>query len=233
MVSLDDAVIAKLKKAGQNFEILVDCPKAIAFKEGKDNEIRDILAVQKIFSDSSKGVDASENVMTQVFSSSDPLVVAKEILLKGEIQLTADYRKSLREQKRKQILEMIRREGVDPKTNLPHPLTRIENAFEQAKVNIDEFGDVNKQAKEIVDKLKTILPIKFVIKEVDVIVPPSHAPKSLRIINSFGKKLKEEWLPNGSLHAVVEMGGGLEADFYDELNKACQGNADCKLLKIR
>ena len=36
MVDVDKAVIARLKKGGKQFEIKVDCDKALEFKEGKN-----------------------------------------------------------------------------------------------------------------------------------------------------------------------------------------------------
>lgn len=233
MVAVNESIVARLKKSGETFEVAVDCLKALEFREGKLEDVREALAVQKIFSDASKGKEASEHLMLQIFSTSNPLQVAGEIIKKGQIQLTSEYRRELKEQKGKKIMDIIHRNGVDPRTHAPHPIARIQNAFEEAKISIDEFEDVNRQVKTILDRLKPILPIKFEIKEIDVIVPPSYAPKCLYTINHFGRKLKDDWLPNGSLHAVIEISGGMEADFYDELNKVCHGKADCKVLKIR
>ena len=41
MVNVDKAVIARLKTHGSNFEILVDCDNAIAFKGGKIDDIKE------------------------------------------------------------------------------------------------------------------------------------------------------------------------------------------------
>ena len=60
MVNVDEAVIARLKTHGQNFEILVDCNNAIAIKENKDMDMKDVLAAIKIFTDAKKGLEAAE-----------------------------------------------------------------------------------------------------------------------------------------------------------------------------
>ncbi len=80
MVSVDESKIAKLKTHGKSFEILIDANKAIAFKQGTFNDIKDILAVQKVFSDAKKGEEASPNAMKDVFKTDDPLEVAKQII---------------------------------------------------------------------------------------------------------------------------------------------------------
>ena len=185
MVTVDSAIIARLKTHGQDFEILVDCNNALALREGKSIDMRDILAAMKIFSDAKKGLEASESAMKQIFGTSDVDEVAKTIIQKGEIQLTQEYRESLREEKRKQIITIIHRNGVDPKTHLPHPPQRIENAFIEAKVHIDEFRPVQEQVQDALKKLRPILPIKFEVKEIAIKIPPDFAPKCYSTVKSY------------------------------------------------
>ena len=233
MVTVDSAIIARLKIQGQDFEILVDCNNALALREGKSIDMRDILAAMKIFSDAKKGLEASENAMKQIFGTSDVDEVAKTIIQKGEIQLTQEYRENIREEKRKQIITIIHINGVDPKTHLPHPPLRIENAFIEAKVHIDEFRPVQEQVQDALKKLRPILPIKFEVKEIAIKIPPDFAPKCYSTVKSFGTMLREEWQSNGYWVAVVELPGGMENDFYDKLNKICHGNVESKVLKIK
>ena len=60
MVSLDDAVIARLKKGVEHFEILVDPYAAADLIDGNEIEINQCLAIDSIFKDSKKGTHASE-----------------------------------------------------------------------------------------------------------------------------------------------------------------------------
>lgn len=233
MVNVDEAVIARLKAQGQNFELLVDCNNALALREGRNVDIKDVLAAQKIFADAKKGLEASEHAMQQIFQTADRLEIARQIIKKGEIQLTAEYRQDLREKKRRQIIGIIHRNGVDPRTHAPHPVTRIENAFEEAKFHVDEFLPVEQQVQEALNKLKPILPIKFEIKELEVKIGPKYAGKAYSTVKTHGTILREAWLDNGYFVAVVEMPGGLESEFYDKLNGICHGDAEVKVLKTR
>ena len=231
MVNVDEAVIARLKTHGRNFEILVDCNNAIAIKENKDMDMKDVLAAIKIFTDAKKGLEASEGDMEQVFKTSDVEEVAKQIIKKGDMQLTSEYRDNLRENKRKQIINMIHRNGVDPKTHTPHPINRIENALEEAKFHVDEFASVEEQLKGVLAKLKPILPIKFEVKEISVKIGPQYAGKAYSIVKNYGTILREEWQNNGYWGGVVEMPGGMETEFYEKINSVCHGEAEAKVLK--
>ncbi|MEA3514601.1 MAG: ribosome assembly factor SBDS [Nanoarchaeota archaeon] len=232
-VNIEDSVIARLKTQGMRFEILVDCDKALLLKKGNDIDISDVLASGVIFTDSKKGEKASENELKQIFGTDDCMAIAQEIIRKGEIQLTAEHRKTMLEQKRKKIMAAIQQNGVDPKTHIPHPMTRIENAFEHANIKIDEFKDVKLQVQEIVRQLLPILPIKFEIKEIQLTIAAEFAPKSHNAIASFGRKLREEWQNDGSLVVVLEIPGGLEQELYDNVNAVCHGNVAAKVLAIR
>lgn len=233
MVTVDQAIIGRLKTHGQNFEILVDCGNAIALRGGKSIDMHDVLAAMKIFSDAKKGLEASETAMKQIFGTNDVGEIARTIIQKGEIQLTQDYREKLREEKRRQVISIIHRNGVDPKTHLPHPPQRIENAFIEAKFHVDEFKPVQEQVQEALKKLRPILPIKFEVKEIAIRINPEFAPKCYSTVKIFGTILREEWQANGYWVAVVEIPGGMETDFYDKLNKICHGNVESKVLKIK
>ncbi|MBI2660737.1 ribosome assembly factor SBDS [Candidatus Woesearchaeota archaeon] len=233
MVNVDEAVIARLKTHGQNFEILVDCDNAIALRGGRDIEMRNVLAATRIFSDGKKGLEASENAVKQIFGTSDVEEVARQIIKKGEIQVSQEHRERMRELKRQQIIDVIHRNGVDTKTHAPHPPQRLENAMKEAGFHVDEYKPVQEQVQELLKKLKTILPIRFEIKEVSVKISPAYAPKCYSAIKHLGTILREEWQDNGYWNAVVEIPGGLESEFYEKLNKLTSGNVECKVTKIK
>jgi ribosome maturation protein SDO1 len=224
--------IAKIKKGSDVFEIDVDPNLAIAFKQGK-GEIEGVLKVEHIFTDVRLGTLASEHKMQEYFGTSDVLEVAKIIIKDGDLPLTTEYKSGLREQKKKQIIDMIRRNAVDGRTQLPIPADRLSNAMDEAKVKIDEFMPAEQQMQEILKKIRPILPIKFEIKELAIHIPSAHAAQSYGIVNQFGTILKDEWQNDGSWVVVLEIPGGLEEDLYEKLNALCHGEVESKVVKVR
>jgi ribosome maturation protein SDO1 len=233
MVTINDAVIARMKKEGKNFEILVDCESALAVRSGKSNDVRGALAAVDVFSDANKGLKASENEMKHLFGTFDVLEVAELIMQKGDLQLTQEYRQKLRDDKKRQIIGIIHRNGVDPKTHSPHPVNRIEAAFEEAKFHVDEFHNVNDQVQEALKKLRPILPIKFEIKEIEIKITAEYAMKCYAVVKQFGTILKEHWTDSGMWDAVVEIPGGVEMDMFDRLNKIAHGNIESKVVRVK
>ncbi len=230
MVTLEDAVIAPLEYYGEHFEILVDPDLAADFKRGKEIELEDILAVEEIFKDAKKGDKASEEAMLKAFETTDPAEVAAFIIKKGQVQLTAQQRKEMQEEKRKMIVATITREAINPQTKLPHPARRIEIAMEEAKIHVDPFKSVDEQVTETLKAIRTKIPIKFEKVQVAIKIPGDVQGKVYSIIPEFGTTKNEEWQRDGSWIAVVEIPGGMQDNFYQRLNELTHGQLETKLL---
>jgi ribosome maturation protein SDO1 len=223
--------IARLKKNGQTFEINIDPDLAILFKEGKNIDIKDILKSEDIFFDVKKGELASETIMQNVFGTQDSLEVAKIILKQGEIQLTAEHRKKVREQKRNKIIQTIHRNAINPRTDTPIPIKRIENAFEEGKIKIKEYVSAENQIDDIIKKLQPIISIRFETKKIELKVSAKHAHTIYGVINKYGKITQNNWLNDGSWYGIVEIPAGLQNEFFDEINNKTHGKVICKIVE--
>jgi ribosome maturation protein SDO1 len=231
MITLEDAVIARLEYFGEHFEILVDPEMAADFKRDEAIEMQEILAVEEIFKDAKKGDKASEEAMIKAFNTTDILDVAATIIRKGQVQLTAQQRKEMTEEKRRKIVATITREAINPQTKLPHPARRIEIAMEESKIHIDPFKSVDEQVNTVLKAIRIKIPIRFERVQVAIKIPGDFSGKVYNIIPEFGKTRKEEWQQDGSWVAVVEIPGGMQENFYRKLNELTHGQVETKLLK--
>ncbi|KAF5089060.1 ribosome assembly factor SBDS [Methanobacterium aggregans] len=231
MVTLEDAVIARLEYYGEHFEILVDPDLASDFKKGEEIKIEEILAVEEIFKDAHKGDKASEEAMMKAFSTIDPLEAAATIIKKGQVQLTAQQRKEMQEEKRKMIVATITRESINPQTKLPHPARRIEIAMDECRIHVDPFKSVDEQVKTVLKAIRTKIPIRFEKVKVAVRIPGDFTGKAYGAVSEFGTIKKEEWQQDGSWVAVIEIPGGLQDSFYTKLSELTRGQVETKLIK--
>ena len=233
MVNVDDAIIAKYEYCGEHFEILVDADLAAEFRnpDGKDVEIEDLLAVEEIFKDSKKGDKASDEAMNKIFETTDPIEVSRQILEKGTVQLTAEQKRKMQEDKRKLVINKIAREAINPQTGLPHPPLRIETAMEEAKVKIDPFTSVDQQVKTALKAIKVLIPIRFEKVKIAVRLPGSAAGNAYSVLRPFGEILNEEWQQDGSWIAILEIPGGLQDQFVGKMAEISGGDAETKVIK--
>ncbi len=231
MVSLEKAVIARLRKAGEEFEILVDPYLARDLKEGKEVNFEELLAVEEVFKDAKKGIRASAENLQKVFGTTDIYKIARKIIEEGEVQITAEQRKEMLEAKKKQIIAFLSRNTVDPRTGAPHPPSRIEMALEQAKVHIDIFKPVEAQIKEIVKALKPILPLRFEEIEIAIKIPAEYTGKAISALYNFGNVIQEEWQRDGSWICLMRIPAGMHGDLLDLLGKITKGEALTKIVR--
>jgi ribosome maturation protein SDO1 len=223
--------IARITHDGEHFEILTKPEPALDYKLGKTVPISQVLATETIFTDAGKGTKASEEKLQEIFGTLDSLKIAEVILKKGTLQLTTDQRKQLVEDKRRQIISFISRECIDPKTNLPHPPLRIEQAMKQIHFSIEPSKGVEEQAKDIIKLLRPIIPLKMEKITVEIHVPAEHASKVYGTVKGFGTLKRDQWQADGSWSAAVEMSAGSYGPFLDKLGKMTRGNIEAKLLK--
>ncbi len=231
MVSLEKAVIARLRRGGEEFEILVDPYLARDLKEGKEVDFEDLLAVEEVFKDAKKGERASHDELQKIFGTVDVKAIARKIIEEGEVQITAEQRKEMLEAKKKQIITFISRNAVDPRTGAPHPPSRIESAIEQSKVSIDIFKPVEAQVKDVVKAIKHILPLRFEEVEIAIKIPPEHTGKAIAALYKFGGVMKEEWQRDGSWICVMRIPAGMYGELMDLLGKVAKGEALTKELR--
>ncbi len=224
----DKFTVARLVLDGEKFEVLVKPDPALEYKMGKRSDISSALVSDEIYSDANKGSRASSEKMKKHFKTTDSVDIAKQILAKGELNLTTDQRRKMVEEKKRQIVQFINRSFVDPKTHLPHPIVRIEAAIEEVRVPIDPFRKVDDQAKAIVDAVRKILPLKSETLKLTITVPPQFAAQSYSVLKSTGDLLSEEWLADGSLRAMVDINASLRGQFLDRLGSVTKGSAQVK-----
>jgi ribosome maturation protein SDO1 len=222
--------VARLTKDNEHFEVLVKPQKALDYRNGKIAGITEVLAAETIFSDANKGTRVAEEQLRKAFGTTDALKIADVILKKGTLQLTTEQRRKMVEDKRKQIIDFISRQAVDPKTNLPHPPMRIENAMEQIHYPIDPYKPVEEQAKDIVKLLRPILPLKIEQISVGVRIPAEYSARAYGAVKAFGTIKREEWRADGSWYGIVEMPAGSYASFLNKLGEATKGSGEAKIV---
>ncbi len=231
MVSLEEAVIARLETHGEHYEVLVDPDLALEVKRGKSVPADKLLAIDTIFKDSKKGDRASEEHMRKIFGTDDVLEIAKQIITRGEIQLTTEQRRKMLEDRKKQIVTIIARNAINPQTGTPHPPQRIEKAMEEARVHIDLHKSAEEQVQAVLKELRPIIPIRFEERSVAAKIPAQYAGKAYSVVKSFGEVKKEEWQKDGSWIVLMNLPAGVVDDFFRALNALTKGEVETKILQ--
>jgi len=227
----DKVTVVRYSFEGEKFEILVKPDPALEYKLGKRKDISSILVSDEIYTDSSKGTRASSEKLLKAFKTQDPTAIAERIIQKGDLNLTTDQRRKMTAEKRKQIINYIVKTFVDPKSHLPHPPLRVEQAMEDGRVSIDPHKSVEEQVNDVVEKLRSIIPLKSENLILEIIVPAQYAAQSYSVLKSTGTLKKEEWQSNGSLKAIIEIPAAARPNVIDRLGSITKGTASIEVTK--
>lgn len=228
---VDKVTVVRYSFEGEKFEILVKPDPALEYKLGKRKDISSILVSDEIYTDSSKGTRASSEKLLKAFKTEDATAIAERIIKKGELNLTTDQRRKMTSEKRKQIVNYVARTFVDPKSHLPHPPLRIEQAMEDGRVTIDPHKSVEEQINDVVEKLRSIIPLKSENLILEILVPAQFAAQSYSVLKSTGTLQKEEWQSNGSLKAILEIPAAARPNVIDRLGSITKGTASIEVAK--
>ncbi len=226
-----DMSVVKYSHDGERFEILVKPDPALDYKLGKKSDISQVLVSDEIYSDSGRGTRASSEKLLKAFKTDDATAIAEHILKHGDLGLTTDQRRKMIEEKRKRIVDEIARTYVDPRSHLPHPPMRVEQAMKDARITIDPQKAIPEQVSRIVDELRSVIPLKSETMTLEIIVPAQYAAQSYSVLKSAGSLKREEWLQNGSLKAILEIPAASRPGVLDRLASVTKGTASAEMQK--
>ncbi len=226
---MDTSDAIKVQYRGdKTFEILVEPDLAKEAKlEGKDHSIQRLLFVQEVFVDAGEGERASVDELDEEFSTKQIMEAAEEIFEKGDMQLTTDQKAEIREEKWRQLVDMIARRAQDPKTGNPHPPQRVENALEEAGFNVTSDDDINEKFEEAITELRPIIPISLDEKTVAVRIPVDDAGKAYDRLQQVADLKDEQW-GNEYFMARVTLPAGVLSELMDDLQEMTSGKTEMK-----
>jgi len=223
--------VVKYSFEGEKFEILVKPDPALEYKLGKKKDISSVLVSEDIYTDSSQGKKPSTEKLLKAFKTEDLTEIAQIILQKGDLNLTTEQRRKMVEEKRRQLVEFISKTYVDPRTHLPHPPLRIEQAMKDARISVEPQKNIDEQVKDIVEKLRSIIALKSENLSLEIIIPAQFASQSYAVLKSVGSLKNEEWQNNGSLKAILEIPAAARPNVIDRLGSITKGSASVEVMK--
>lgn len=230
MVNLDDAIIARLESHGETFEIMLDPAAMNIIKQGKQVDLIEYLAVEEVFKNASKGTRPAEEKIKETFGTNDISIIARKIIEKGEVQITAEQRKEMLDVKMHQVITYISANAINPQTKLPHPPMRIKLALEEVKFHVDPFKPLDKEIEEAMKLLRPLIPIRFEKSKIVIKIKGEDYGRCYDDLIHYGIVDREEWEADGSWIGTMELPAGLVTELSEKLKHRTKGAASVKLI---
>lgn len=158
-VRLTNVAIVKLSKGGKKFEIACYRNKVIAWRNKVETDIKEVLQIDSIFSNVSKGMLASKKDLMNIFNTDNYIEICQEILEKGDLQISEEERVLLYETMFKDIATIIVDKTINPETGRQYTFGVISSAMKQLQFSVNINKSSKSQALELIRKLKEVMPI--------------------------------------------------------------------------
>ena len=220
--------IARFRSGKLIFETMVDLDSAMKLKKGEKVDVNSVIRDTAVYLDQKKGMKAGRDELENVFGTTEFPKIVEQIVKKGQIEVTQEFRDEAIETRKKQIIDFLTRNAVDSRTGRPFTPDILETSLKEAGVRIDNQS-VEKQIKNIIEKLSTIIPIRVETKKIKIKIPAEFTGRVYGLLQEY--KEKEEWLGNGDLEVILNIPIGIQMDFYDKLNSVTHGSATTQEIK--
>lgn len=175
---MTNVAVVRMKKGGKRFEIACYKNKVVAWRSNVEKDIDEVLQTHTVYTNVSKGQAAKKEDLIKCFGSDDQAKICKEILAKGELQVSEKERHSQLESSFRDIATLVADRCVNPETKRPYPVSIIEKSMREAHFSIRPNKSAKQQALEVIRLLKETMPLERSQMKLRVVLPHGKSIKS-------------------------------------------------------
>lgn len=193
----------------RTFEVLCYPETLNDFRSNKISQDKTLIT-PIIFKNSKTGDVANQTELQNTFNTTDKNQILSTILNKGKYNLSTNEQRQLIEQKRREIINYIHTNYLNPKTKppIPHSLALIETTLKEKslKLKIDTNQTAESQFNKIRSKFIEILPLKKIETIHGKVLIPYNAWNMKGVQSYFyktAKPIKENYDSSGASHEIL------------------------------
>lgn len=169
-IKLTNVSLVRLRRAKKRFEVACYQNKVQDYRRGVETELDEVLQIRQVFVNVSKGLVASKEELRAGFGDAELDEIIREILTKGEIQLSERERQLMLNKLNNELLTIVSAKCINPGSRKRYPPTMIHKALVELK-----FSPVlNKPAK-----LQALEAIKLLVAT--QIIPIARAKMKVKV----------------------------------------------------
>lgn len=198
-----------------------------------EKDIDEVLQTHSVFSNVSKGQFAKKEDLKKAFGTEDVTAVCKEILGKGELQVSEKERHSQQDALFKDIATTVAEKCVNPETKRPYPVTMIEKAMHDIHFSSKPNRNAKQQALDVIPLLRESMPLERASMRVQIVFGGKDAKKLKEKLHKLFNTVESEDWSNGSATIVALIDPG-QYRVVDELLRAdTRGAGTLELLNLK
>lgn len=236
-VRLTNVAYVRLRKNNKRFEIACYRNKVLNYRTKIETDLSEVLQIDSVFTNVSKGLLASAKDLMETFGTSDTNSVCRIILEKGELQVSEEERASLYDSTFRDIASLVADKAVNPDNNRPYTVSMIQNAMKQIHYSVNVSKSTKSQALDVIKRLKSVMPIARAAMLLRIIFPlihhelvESHFVKELNIeVPSTDKST----ISNDNITWDMKVDPDMFRKVEEAIQKQTKGEGRVEVLQLR
>ncbi|XP_050465747.1 ribosome maturation protein SBDS [Cataglyphis hispanica] len=232
-IRLTNVAVVRMKKGGNRFEIACYKNKVISWRNKLEKDIDEVLQTHTIFTNVSKGQVAKKEDLIKAFGIDDQTEICKQILAKGELQVSDKERHSALDSMFKDIATTVASKCINPETKHPYPVSMIENAMrEEIHFSVKPNRNAKQQALDVISQLKEVMPLERAQMRLRIVIPEKEARKLKEKVIKLITKLESEKWDNRSLTIICLIDPGQYRGIDELVRSETKGSALVELVNL-
>ncbi|XP_049858404.1 ribosome maturation protein SBDS [Schistocerca gregaria] len=232
-IRLTNVAVVRMKKGGKRFEIACYRNKVVSWRDNIEKDIDEVLQTHTVFTNVSKGQVAKKDDLVKAFGKDDQTEICKEILAKGELQVSDKERHSQLESLFKDIATTVADKCVNPETKRPYPVSMIEKAMKDVHFSVKPNRNAKQQALDVIPQLKATIPLERAQMRLRIVASGKEARKLRDKIASLSSNVESEDWTDGQLNMICLTDPGHYRQIDETVRSDTKGHGLLELLSLK
>lgn len=199
----------------------------------REKDIDEVLQSHSVFINVSKGQVAKKEDLVKIFNKEDQTEICKEILEKGELQVSEKERQSQLDALLKDIATTVADKCINPETKRPYPVSIIEKAMKDVHFSVKTNRNAKQQALDVIPMLKVTMPLERAQMRIKVTISGKEARKAREKISPLTTSIENEDWEGGTVTMVCLIDPGHFRTLDSIISSETKGNGQMELLNLK
>jgi len=232
-IRLTNVAVVRIKKGGKRFELACYKNKVMSWRNKVEKDLDEVLQTHSIFANVGKGQVAKREDLLSAFGTEDTAAIVKEILEKGELQISEKERHTQNESTQKEIFNIIAALCVNPESKRPYPVSIIEKGLKDVHFSVKQGRSPKQQALEAIQLLKTVISIERAQMRVKVSASGVPGKVVLEKLEKLGVVVEDKEFSGNGLNLVILTDPGNYREIDEFIRAETKGKGLIEVLNLK
>lgn len=230
-IRLTNVAVVRMKKGGKRFEIACYKNKVVSWRNNVEKDIDEVLQTHSVFTNVSKGQVAKKEDLLKSFGKDNQTEICREILTKGELQVSEKERTQQLESTFRDIATIVSDKCVNPETKRPYTVGMIEKSMKEVHISVKPNKSSKQQALEVMKKLQESMQIERAQMKLKIFIQAGKQYRSK--VRELSSSVESESLAGGDLEMVFLTDPGNFRKIDEFVRQETKGKGQIEVLSLK